>query len=215
MKQKKEAEDNKKIFEETSPASTSPVKEEKKTTTGGGRFDMHFDVPKSYTNASNQAKSFPTFGEESKYKPDSKKGGDKKEADKPVEAAPASSELPRFTNTKKRDDKPTFAKLEEQKEHVHDGELIAAPYAGANPREFKVAGEEREKKEYKPYHAKAPRKEFTPEAPKEQLARKETKKEKVPPKVDDKKAGKAGDKVATFSVDAPAGVTFCPCVTLK
>ena len=59
--------------------------------------------------------------------------------------------VPTFTNTKKGGDKPSFTKLEEQKELDHHGELTSSPYKESNPREFKVAGDIK-KKERKQYY---------------------------------------------------------------
>ncbi len=204
------------MFAESSSPSASPAKEETKKKSGEIRFDM----PKSFTNTANQTKDFPTMEEAGKPK----KGAEKKTAEKPAAqenpaAEAAVTEVPRFTNTKKKDDKPAFAKLEEQKEHNHEGELISAPYSGAGPREFKVAGEEK-KKEFKPYH-RGPHKEWKQhdapkDAAKEGPKREQPYPKKAPAKAEEQKdkkapaaaaaAKKAGDKVAAFAVDAPAGV---------
>lgn len=127
------------MFADSSSPSSSPTKEEVKKTPAGK--DIRFDMPKGFRNTSNQAKEFPSLDEASKVKYSPTKVSEKKaEKPEPVEksAEPIQMEVPRFTNTKKKDDKPVFAKLEEQKEHSHQAELISAPYVEANPREFKV-----------------------------------------------------------------------------
>jgi len=188
---------------------------------------MTFAMPK-FTNTQNQSKDFPTMAEASKGKPE--KDSDKKSESK-EEPLAGFTDLPKFTNKKKADTKPIFAKLEETKEHKHEGELVSEPYSGQN-REFKVAGAD-EKKDYKSHHKgarkfgkkgeyspvkpdEAPHKEPSEpkekiehpkkEAPRKDSDKKEVKKEKPAPKVDGKKPKKAGDSVAVFTVDAPAEV---------
>eukprot|EP01022_Parablepharisma_sp_SALTPOND_P004508 TRINITY_DN120411_c2_g1_i1.p1 TRINITY_DN120411_c2_g1~~TRINITY_DN120411_c2_g1_i1.p1 ORF type:complete len:267 (+),score=36.16 TRINITY_DN120411_c2_g1_i1:25-825(+) len=136
IKQKKKAEEDQKMFAESSSPSSSPVKEEAKKKAGSK--EIRFDMPKGFTNTTNQAKEFPSLNEAANVKSSPAKIPDKKPApaEKPAEAP--QMELPRFTNTKKKDDKPVFAKLEEQKELTHKAELLSTPYTAENPREFKV-----------------------------------------------------------------------------
>jgi hypothetical protein len=73
--------------------------------------------------------------------PSPKKEEKRSPAKAPVEEAPkeAVMEMPRFTNTKKKDDKPTFAKLESvEKDRDRESELTSQPYTEKGSREFMV-----------------------------------------------------------------------------
>lgn len=94
--------------------------------------DFDFSTQHHFTNSANRAKEFPTLKEASEIEQAPKKAAPSK---KPAESEPY---IPTFTNSKKKDDKPQFTALEEQKEFSHHGELTSSPYAGEGQREFKV-----------------------------------------------------------------------------
>ena len=131
------------MFEEVKPPAKEDIKKEEKKKPKG-RFDITFDSkPTPYFSASSQASDFPSIDEAKKIKkgPSPKKEEKKFPAKVPEkEDAPSEPmEMPRFTNTKKKDDKPVFSKLESvPQDHTPSTELISEPYSDKGPREFNV-----------------------------------------------------------------------------
>jgi len=130
------------MFEEVQPpAKEDDKKEEKKKPKG--RFDIDFDAkPAPYFSTASQASEFPSIDEAKNMKKPSPKKEEKRSPAKAPEKEVDSSEpmeMPRFTNTKKKDDKPTFSKLQAvQKDRAPSSELVSEPYSDKGPREFNV-----------------------------------------------------------------------------
>lgn len=142
MKDKKKEEQEQRLIAETVAQPKEEEKKKGKDSKAADSKEIRF------------GKGAPSFySMEAQFPKEGKKatGSAKKEDKKPVAAAPEPEagaqvqEPPRFINSKKPDDKPVFAKLEEAtNEFTHEGELVSSPY---KEREFKIAGETE-----KPYH---------------------------------------------------------------
>jgi len=142
IKEKKKAEEEKKLFAEQSPASKEAETDKKKEKPAQSKEIRFGSKPTSFYSQTNE---FPTLKEAAKIgsspKKEERKAPHVEKQPTPEKPAEMSAEPPRFTNTKKKDDKPVFAKLEEQKEHAHAGELISSPYVEKDrpSREFMVS----------------------------------------------------------------------------
>lgn len=230
MNEKKKAEENQKQLADLAAASSTEPDAGKKKPAKTGNKEISFGKAAPRFIGS-QAAEFPSMAEADKMKKSPKKKGEKKPVEKKEpetkaeddKAAAEPAPLPKFTNTKKKEETPAFVKLEtEDKEHSHAAELISNPYPEKGPREFMIAGQEKPKeyREHKPYHG--PRKQVwdeDKESRKERAKKNEQgkggfkkgfKKDKAPAEKKDvvkeeKKVPKTGGAVAKFASAAPAG----------
>lgn len=195
MNEKRKAEEEEKQMADLSSVTPAEAAKKPESTAKSSSKDINFGAaPMRFTGGVHAtAAEFPSMEEADKIKTTPKKFERKQETKekKEPEIEPAAG-LPRFTNTKKKTDAPTFAQLEPS-------------------REFQIAGQEKERvkekmpveepKEtapaYSGYYYSGKKKQQT-ETKKVAEVQKEKEKEKV--------VAKSGSSVATFSAEAPTGV---------
>ncbi|MDR3737083.1 MAG: hypothetical protein P4L10_16305 [Acidobacteriaceae bacterium] len=171
MNEKKKAEEDQKMTELSAPAATTDAGKKKPAKTGSKDIKFGAAAPRFIGS---QTSEFPSMEEAKKMKKGPRKDKKAPAEKKEPEAAETKPSEPvvmptKFTNTKKKEETPAFAKLEpapEEKEHTHAVELTSVPYAAEKaPREFAIAGLEKPKEphEHKPYYNKPRRHEWDEE----------------------------------------------------
>ena len=140
-KEKKKAEEEQKLLLNPAPAASPDKdkkgKEIKRAAPGSTGIKFGEKAPVFYSKAS--PGDFPSIDEAATMKKPlpSPPKREEKRPEKPEKKEEYS--MPSFTNTRKKDQGPSFAELKDlPKEHAHEGELVAQPSKEQAPRQFEV-----------------------------------------------------------------------------